>query len=89
MKEAFDPCKHFVVLNKIAAFCRGYPALHGRNKLSFPFQVNGKNLLRQSVRVSAFSRSYGLEFGFLFGSKRHFHQVSLGAGIASVNAMRH
>ena len=33
MKYAFDPCKHFVVLNKIAAFNRGYPALHGRNKL--------------------------------------------------------
>jgi len=89
MKYAFDPCQHFIVLNKIAAFCRGYPALHGRNKLRFPLQIDTQDLLRQDVRVSTFARGDSLELGFLLGGERHFHKCSLGPPKHGVNAVRH
>jgi hypothetical protein len=79
MKYAFDPCQHFVVLNKIAAFCRAYPALHGCNKLRLPLQIDTQNLLRQSVGIATFAHSNGFELRFLFRSERYFHKSSLGS----------
>jgi hypothetical protein len=64
------------------------PALHGRNKLCLPLQINTKNLRSQSIRVSSFPRGDGLEFCFQFGSKRHFHVASLGSTHRCVNATR-
>jgi hypothetical protein len=78
MKYAFDPCQHFVVLNKIAAFCRGYPALHGRNKLRLSLQIDTQNLLRQGVGIPTFAHGECFELRFLFRSERHFHKSSLG-----------
>jgi hypothetical protein len=86
MKYAFDPCQHFVVLNKVAAFCGGYPAFHGRNELRLSLQVNTQDFLRQSVRVSTIARRNRLQFRFLFRSKWYFHEASLGSPQQRVNA---